>query len=407
MRSIALASLVQTLLLSALAAETYTVHPTPGLGDFLSPAEALASPLVLDGDRIKVEPGTYVGTLVIDKAVHLVSRSGAAVTVLDGAGAGTVVTIEAGATLRGFTVTGGGGLVSVGGIAITSFAPVRLIGNVVVENHPVDDDGIPVGGVWVAGGATALLRDNEIRANTSLSVGGLFAGPLSTVELFRDRIHGNGGAPTITGGVLLGASGRLVDVQITGNQGSGVGGLYIAGGLPAPAGTVVDVVNCTIYGNVGASPVGSVGGMLLDDGGLITLRNTLIHSNLGSVGSDMLLLADFAPPPVVGIVDLDYSMVGVPAMGVIPGAHMLPPFLAPGLVAPVSATPFGPAAYGDFSPADGSLLLDAGLDAAFPSDLPPTDARGLTRFFGAAVDVGAFEVSPARLRRADPPTPLP
>lgn len=409
MRTIALASLVQPLFLVSLAqAETYSVHPTPGLGDFLSPAAALASPLVVDGDRIEVEPGAYLGPIVIGKAVRLVARSGAAVTVLDGGGVGPVVTIEAGATVRGFTITGGGGFVSVGGVAITSFAPVRLIENVVVENHPVGDVGIPVGGVWVAAGAVAVLRDNEIRANSSFSVGGLFAAGLSTVELFRDRIHGNGGAPTITGGVLFGASGRFVDVQITGNHGSGVGGLYIAGGMPSPAGTVVELLNCTLYGNVGASPVGSVGGVLLDDGGLITVRNTLIHSNLGSVGGDMVLLADFAPPPVIGIVDIDDSMVGTPAMGVVPGAHMLPPFVDPGLVAPVSASPFGPAPFGDFRPGSGSLLLDAGLDAAFPADLPPTDARGLTRFYGGAIDVGAFEESAARVRRSfTPPSPLP
>jgi hypothetical protein len=397
--------------LAALAAffpETYTVHPTPGLGDFSSPAAALASPLVADGDRIEVLPGTYVGPLVVTKAVRLVSRAGAAVTVLDGAGTGPVVSIEAGATVRGFTITGGGGPVSVGGVAITSLAPVRLTENIVVENHPAGDVGIPVGGVWIAAGATAFLRDNEIRSNSSFSVGGLFAAGLSTVELFRDRIHGNGGGPTITGGALFGASGRLVDVQITGNLGSGVGGLYLAGGLPAPAGALVELQSCTIYGNVGASPLGSAGGVLFDDGGLVTIRNTLIHSNLGSAGSDLLLLADFAPPPVLGLVDMDYSMVGTPVMGITPGLHMLPPFVDPGLEAPVSASPFAPAPFGDFQPDAVSLLLDAGLDAAFPADLPQTDARGLTRSYGLATDVGAFELSPRRLRRsATPPGPLP
>jgi hypothetical protein len=284
---------------------------------------------------------------------------------------------------------------------------VRLIGNLIAENHPIGDVGIPVGGVWVAAGATVFMRDNEIRSNSSYSVGGLFAAGLSTVELFRDRIHGNGGAPTITGGILYGASGRLVDVEITGNHGSGVGGLYLAGGLPAPAGAVVEVLSCTIYGNVGASPLGSAGGLLFDDGGLVTIRNSLIHSNLGSAGGDMLLLADFAPPPVIGVVDIDASMVGTPAMGVIPGPLMLPPFVDPGLVAPVSASVFGPTAFGDFRASAGSPLLDAGLDAAFPGDLPQTDARGSTRFYGGIIDVGAFEESPARVLRAPPPAPLP
>lgn len=389
-------------------AETFTVHPAPGMGDFLSPAEALASPLVDAGDVIEVLPGTYPGTLVIDKAVKLISTAGAAATVLDGAGMGPVLTISAGATVRGFTITGGGGFVSVGGVLVTSTATVHLAENLIADNHPIGDVGVPAGGVQIVSGASARLRDNEIRANTSLSVGGLVAGGASSVSLFRDRIHGNGGAGTVTGGVLFGASGRMVDVQITGNHGSGIGALFLAGALPSPAGAVVLLVNCTIYGNVAAAPMGSVGGIFLDDGGAVTIHNTLIHSNLGATGGDMLVSSDFFSPPVVGSVDLDYSLVGTPSLVVMPGPHMLPPFLDPMLVAPVSATPFGPTMFGDFRPAPGSPLLDAGLDAAFPLDLPPTDASGLTRFFGPAIDIGAFERSPARLRRPlAPPVPTP
>jgi hypothetical protein len=370
------------------------------VGDFLSPAAALASPLVVDGDVIEVLPGTYTGIFEIDKAVTLIATAGAAATVLDGASHGPVLEITAGATVRGFTITGGSGRNSVGGVWISSAATVHLAENLVTENHPIGDTGIPVGGVFVATGASAKLRHNEIRANTSLSVGGLYAAGLSSVDLFRDRIHGNGGSGTITGGVLYGAGGRFVDVQITGNHGSGVGGLYLAGGAgPAPAGAVVSLVNCTIYGNVGASPLGSVGGMFLDDGGAITVRNTLIHSNLGASGGDVLLSTDFAPPPAAGFLDLDYSHVGTLGSGVFPGPHMLLPFLDPMLVAPVSATPSGPVMFGDFRPAPGSPLLDAGLDSAFPSDLPPIDARGLTRVYGPAIDIGAFELSPERVRR--------
>jgi len=381
------------------SADTYTVHPTPGVADFLSPAAALASPLVVDGDRIEVLPGTYVGSLLVDKAVRLVAVAGPAFTVLDAAGGGTVVTITAGATVRGFTITGCGAFVTVGGVAITSTAPVRLAENVIAGNHPVGDVGIPVGGVWLAAGATARLRANEIRGNTSLSVGGFFAGPTSAFELFGDRIHGNGGAPTITGGVLLGGSGRLVNVQITGNHGSGIGAMFWGGGIPSPAGATLELRSCTIYGNVGGSPVGSVGGIFLDDGGLVTVRNTLLHSNVGSAGGDVLFSSDFFAPPVVGVLDVDASMIGMPAPGLVPGPAMLPPFAPAGLVAPVSATPFGPAPFGDFRPLATSLLRDAGLDADFPADLPAIDALGLTRFFGPALDVGALEYAPARVRR--------
>jgi hypothetical protein len=390
-------------LAGAARAETYSIHPTPGAGDFTSPAAALASPLVDAGDVLEVAPGTYVGTLVIDRAITLASTAGAAVTVLDGGGSGPVIEVLAGATVRGFTITGAGGFVTVGGVWIKSAATTHLVDNVIVDNHPIGDVGIPAGGVAVLAGASARLRGNEIRGNTSLSTGGIYAGGGSTLHCFRDRIHGNGGSGTVTGGVLSGASGSFVDVQVTGNHGSGIGGMFLAGGAPAPVGAVVDIVSCTIYGNVGGAPVGSVGGFFFDDGGTYTIRDTLIHSNFGAVGADMLLSSDFAAPPVLGVVDLDWSHMGMPAPGVLPGPSMVPAPLPPLLVAPVSATPFGPTPFGDFAPTPASPLIDAGLDGAFPAGLPRIDALGSERFRGLAIDIGAIEPGRSRIRRADAP----
>jgi hypothetical protein len=392
-------------LAGAARADTYSIHPTPGAGDFTSPAAALASPLVGPGDVLEVAPGTYVGTFVIDEPITLRSTAGAAVTVLDGGGSGPVIEVLAGATVRGFTITGAGGFVTVGGVWVKSVATTHLVDNVIVDNHPVGDVGIPAGGVAVAAGAYANLRHNEIRGNTSLSAGGIFAAGGSTLHCFRDRIHGNGGSGTINGGVLSGASGRFVDVQITGNHGSGIGGMFLAGGIPAPVGAVVEIVNCTIYGNFGGAPMGSVGGIFFDDGGTYTIRNTLLHSNLGASGGDLLLSSDFAFPPIAGVVDLDYSHVGTLGAGVLPGPHMLPMFFPPLLTAPVMATPFAPVPFGDFRPIASSPLVNAGSDAAFPADLPPIDARSSQRFYGLAIDIGAFELG-RKVWRADPPASL-
>lgn len=390
------------LLGSVTGADTYTVHPTPGMGDFTSPAEALASPTVVAGDRIEVLPGTYVGTLVIDKAVTLAARAGASVTVLDGSGSGPVVTIHAAATVQGFTITGGGGFVSVGGVLITSTGTVHLTRNRIVDNHPIGDVGVPAGGVQIVSGASASLRENEIRGNTSLSVGGLVAGGGSSLELFRDRIHGNGGSGTTTGGLLLGCNGRLVDVLVTGNLGSAVGGIYFAGAFGGPPGTSLEITNCTIYGNFGSSPMGSVGGVYLDDGGTVTVRNSVVHSNMGTLGMDMTLSPDWGLPPVVGLADVDYCLFGEPAPFVT-GPHMLPAFSDPGLVAPISATPFAPVPGGNFRPGPGSSLVDAGLDTIFPGDLPAEDQEGSARFVGAAIDVGAYERSKGKIRASGEP----
>jgi hypothetical protein len=372
-------------------ATTHTVHPVPGMGDFTTPSAALASPLVVAGDTIEVMPGTYSGPILVDKAVRLIAVDGPSATVLDGGGLGPVVDITAGAQVRGFTITGGGGPVSIGGVRIASAETVRLRGNVVFENHPTGDAGIPVGGVRIVLGSTAILRGNDIHSNTSLSVGGLLADPMCTVQLVSNKIRGNGGSGTITGGLLFGASGRMVNNQITGNHGSGIGGVYLAGGIgPDPFGATVEIVNCTIYGNRGASPMGSAGGIFLDDGGAYTIRNTLIHSNLGMPGGDVLISSDFFAPPTIGSLDLDYSHVMTMGSGVMPGMHMVPPFLDPLLIAPALATIADPTLAGDFHAAPGSPLLDAGLDAAYPGDLLPHDLDGLPRFNGT-IDIGAFE----------------
>lgn len=383
----------------ALSSETFTVCPVPGLGDFTSPAAALASPLVTAGDVVRVLPGVYAGTLVVDKAVTLVSRAGPALTVLDGAGSGPVVRITAGATVRGFSITGAGGPVSAGGVRIESSSTAFLEDNWIFDNHPEGDLGIPCGGVLVDSLASAVIRGNDIRSNTSYSVGALAAGPFSSVDLIGNTIRGNGGphpggmATTITGGILFGGSGRFVNNVITGNHGTGIGAMFFGGGIPSPAGTSLEIVHCTIYGNTGG-PIGSVGGIYFDDGGAVTIRNSLIHSNTGSVGMDMAFSPDFTSPPVLGSVDLDWSLVEFPAPGVLLGAHMLLPFVPPLLKAPAEADLFAPTTAGLFRPLPDSPLIDAGDSLAFPSDLEPVDRNGHRRRSGAAADIGAFELAP-------------
>ncbi len=390
--------LTLALLSAAPRSETYTIHPALGVGDFLSPAEALASPLVVDGDVLRVLPGTYVGTLLVDKAVTLASVHGPALTVLDGGGSGPVLEVSDGATIRGFTITGAAGFVSFGGVRITSASTVHLLDNVIAENHPTGDVGIPCGGVAVAAGASAVIAGNDIRANTSLSTGGVVAMGTSTVDLIGNHIRGNGGSGTITGGILWGASGRMVNNQITGNLGSGLGALFLAGAMgPPPHGAPTELVNNTIYGNFASAPTGSVGGIFFDDGGYVTIRNCLIHSNVGAAGMDMLLSSDFTSPPVLGVIDLDYSHVKVPPPGILPGPSMLPFFVDAKLTAPAFAGPFGPTAFGNFRPLRSSLDVDAGASVAFPADLPLEDLDGLARIT-ATIDIGAFEASRFRSR---------
>jgi hypothetical protein len=284
-----------------------------------------------------------------------------------------------------------------GGVKIDTTSPVFIERNVITENHPTGDMGIPCGGVTIAPGAAVVLEGNDIRSNSSFSIGAVLAFGGSSVDLIGNRIRGNGGGPTITGGILFGASGRLVNNQITGNYGSGVGGLYIAGGMgPPPFGASVEIVNCTIYGNQGSAPMGSVGGVLFDDGGAVTIRNTLIHSNLGTVGLDTFVTPDFSTPPAAGFVDLDYSHVKSSSLP--PGPHMVPAPLDAGLVAPTIALA-GPVLIGNFRPLATSPELDVGTGASFPLDLASRDLDGKARMNGSEIDIGCYERGKAAIKR--------
>ncbi len=397
LRSFLIAPVLGLAFVAGAHAGTFTVHPVPGVGDFTSPGAAFASGALADGDTVFVEPGTYFGAFVVDKEVHLEAVAGPAFTVLDGAGSGPVVDLVAAGTLEGFTVTGGSGLFDVvGGVRVASTAPAHLIGNVITGNHPEGDDGLPCGGVTVDTGASAVLRGNLITGNTALSVGGVVTAPFSTCDMVGDRIQGNGGMSgtvvTTTGGALLGGGGRLVDVLITGNLGSGVGGLYLSGGLGGgPSGAVLDVVNTTIANNFASAPFGSVGGLLIDAGGDYEIANSILHGNFGSFAMDMEVLLTFVEPPVIGSLSIHHGLLATPPAGIPLGPGMLPLFVTPAFTAPVAATPFGPAPGGDFSLTKGSACVDVGLSSAFPTDLPKLDIDGKKRFVGT-IDLGAHEV---------------
>ena len=79
-------------------AETLTAAPDQPLQSLLDRAR--------DGDVVELAPGEYYGSIRIDRSLVLNGRPG---TVLDGGGAGNVVTVTApDVTIRGVTVRGSG-----------------------------------------------------------------------------------------------------------------------------------------------------------------------------------------------------------------------------------------------------------------------------------------------------------
>lgn len=124
-------------------------HVAPGQGT-LAKAIAGASP----GDVLILQPGQYLGAIVIDRPLTL---TGGHEAIIDGMGDGTVISIDASdVTIQNLTVTGSGlnSEETDAGIKI-----LRKADRAIVENNRVLNN---LHGVDVHGGRDALVRNNTI-----------------------------------------------------------------------------------------------------------------------------------------------------------------------------------------------------------------------------------------------------
>ncbi len=174
-----------------------TVRDVPGTYATIQAAIDAAAP----GDSVLVQPGTYLERIRYGgKEVAVVSAGGPDVTTIDGGGVGPVVRFlqseGSGASLEGFTITGGLGKLRGarrfgGGVVGRDASPV-LRDNIIQGNEAQAG-----AGAAFAGGAP-VLEDNVIRENVARSDGTLriqggglafFGG---SPELTRNRIENNG-----------------------------------------------------------------------------------------------------------------------------------------------------------------------------------------------------------------------
>jgi len=182
----------------------------------------------MDGDTICVAAGTYVENIdFLGRDVRVIGVEGPEATVIDGGGAGTVVTFQSGETadaqLRGFSVVNGRSDAGAGGISIEHASP-QLADLVVHSNQGL------VGGV-AAGGATLVLDRVTIADNVGSwaesGVGGLWTSTDSEVTATHLVVTSNAGE--YVGGIACGGATFSADhLQVTGNSAtSGTGGMVV------------------------------------------------------------------------------------------------------------------------------------------------------------------------------------
>jgi parallel beta-helix repeat protein len=211
------------------------------------------------GFTIFVCPGTYPENLAVDHRLRIESTDGADVTLLEGDGKASVVSITHadGSAIVGFTITGGhaenGGGIFVDGVE------VEITDNVISDNV-ADTRG---GGLYLDD-ATGTVSGNRIRHNTAYEGGGFFANDDILIEdndvtsnactTIDEKTYGGGGGGA--GGFVQG------DPRLVGNRFEENSSSFNGGGLMAYAGRG-DITGNTFTANVA-----------VEDGGGFYLSNS-------------------------------------------------------------------------------------------------------------------------------------
>jgi hypothetical protein len=382
-------------------------------GDFSSIQAALNA--AADGDEIQVSPGTYRENLTITKDVLLRSTNGSGVTVIDGGGAGRVVTISEGAsassaTLEGFTIRGGAGVSEGGGISLGS-ASAAIRGNIIEDNRACNGAGIAIVG------GTPRVEANIIRNNTRSGCsggtggGGILLRTAGSAVVVGNTIENNAIGSGPGGGLSLNAAGTP---RIEGNiirfntASSGGGGVYLRNATNA------DLIQNLVYGNTASSGGGIDWLVPSGQRGPWLLNNTIAENN-ATTGS--AIRADGYDGGVVLENNLLMGKAGQSAVyctntygNVPPAFHYSNAFSAgaaayagscgspTGTNGNISADPQFVAAGGqDFHLFYGSTSIDVGNSGV--AGLPAMDLDGRGRILdgdrsgSAVVDMGAYEAA--------------
>ncbi len=198
------------------------------------------------GATVCVEAGTYVELIDFGgKDICLVSVDGPATTIIDGGGAGTVVTFSGGegpdCILDGFTITNGSASDEGGGIGLSSASPT--------------------------------LRDLVITGNYDQYFGGGLLASDSTPWLF-DVTVSNNTADWFGGGLhLTDSAAMLSNVTVTGNTAIDGAGLSVWT-------SDLTVSDSAISGNISSS----TGGGIYADYSPISINNTILDTNQAGNG---------------------------------------------------------------------------------------------------------------------------
>ncbi len=246
----------------------------------------------------------------------------------------------------------------------------------------------PSGGGVESSGAT-IIKDSQITNNTALADFGGGIGSGIILFLINSTVSGNRNTGSSFGedggGGILNSSGRLFVTNSTvsgntaaGNPGVG-GGIFnlVNGGNPR-----VYLINSTVTNNVSA---GAGGGVRIDSGSQGTFSNTIVGGN-NSTGTAEEDVSGIIVSNGINLIGNTFGSSGWISADLLNVNPMLGPLANNGGSTMTHAlTPGSPAT----NAGNNSLAVD-------PQTQTPltVDQRGFLRFYGATVDIGAYEQQP-------------
>ena len=238
------------------------------------------------------------------------------------------------------------------------------------------------GNIFVAVNASLAAYDSEIYGGVAIRGGNLCNNGTLNLErcfLSSSQTTGNGG------GLYNTQTATLTNCTLYGNRANGTGGgiCHAAG-----ASNVLSLLNCTVNGNVANydNSGSETGGGIRQISGIAQVKNVLLYNN--TLGSPGLNADDLAGSFLSLGHNLARNVTG-----------------ATGFTNGVNGDLIGNSIVNDFAlrpPFDNggptyTAALQCGhsaIDAGDSDGAPATDQRGLPRRFGAAVDIGAYELQP-------------
>ncbi len=265
---------------------------------YCSISDALAAAVA--GDRILIRPGVYQENLLLPSDLELIGIQGDRVTIIDGGGLGTTVTIPSNrtVTLDGLTIRGGRGVraggvysrgaltlrnstisgnevtASFGGAGCTATSSPLAVDGCVFEGNTSIGDFYAASAIWIGGPTPTpgtTIMNTTISGNTAAGpVGGAVFVYNADLVMRGSTISGNRGPGVNMFGYV--ATGGLYDATIegstiVGNDASGLPFNAIAGGIQQYFTLPVKIRNTVVAGNIGNSAAPDVNGHFISRGG--------------------------------------------------------------------------------------------------------------------------------------------